>query len=244
MSDLPSGIKGLRVVPADVLYYARLQSAKVKQSDQPARALRKVVHGDYRNIRTSLPPAPEGRYLRSLNIGCGVAGINVLLDQHYGGDVLHCLLDGDRADLSPDGGFRDRYPFQNAVFATFSLLQANGVDKGRIEYAIAAEREWGVPVPVIYDLILSLRSWGYHYPVETYMPAAYNALKPGGTLIIDIRRGQPESTQAEHWQDIEILDQDRKRIRYALIKPTQEQARVLAGRQGLPDHRQNPARSS
>jgi hypothetical protein len=39
------------------------------------------------------------------------------------------------------------------------------------------------------DLALSLRAWGFHFPVETYLPAVMNALRPGGWLIIDVRPG-------------------------------------------------------
>lgn len=38
------------------------------------------------------------------------------------------------------------------------------------------------------DLIISLKSWGFHYPVRTYMKLVKRSLKPGGRIILDIRK--------------------------------------------------------
>ncbi|HEY6021416.1 MAG TPA: hypothetical protein VIY48_16370 [Candidatus Paceibacterota bacterium] len=37
------------------------------------------------------------------------------------------------------------------------------------------------------DLIISTQSWGYHYPVETYLGLAVRSLRPGGRIILDHR---------------------------------------------------------
>ncbi|MGK0448192.1 MAG: SAM-dependent methyltransferase, partial [Polaribacter sp.] len=39
-----------------------------------------------------------------------------------------------------------------------------------------------------FDLIISIISWGFHYPVETYLDEVFDNLKPGGTLIVDVRK--------------------------------------------------------
>ena len=39
------------------------------------------------------------------------------------------------------------------------------------------------------DLILSLMSWGFHYPVSTYLQSVYNTFRDGGIVILDIRKG-------------------------------------------------------
>ena len=37
--------------------------------------------------------------------------------------------------------------------------------------------------------MISLISWGFHYPVETYLDKAYDVLVEGGSMIIDVRKG-------------------------------------------------------
>jgi len=39
------------------------------------------------------------------------------------------------------------------------------------------------------DVVVSILAWGFHFPISTYLPAVYQALKPGGILIVDIRKG-------------------------------------------------------
>jgi len=38
------------------------------------------------------------------------------------------------------------------------------------------------------DLIISLISWGFHYPVDTYLEKAYDLLNKDGILILDVRK--------------------------------------------------------
>ena len=40
------------------------------------------------------------------------------------------------------------------------------------------------------DLILSLHSWGFHYPISVYLDSVIKVLAPNGKIIIDIRRGK------------------------------------------------------
>ena len=39
------------------------------------------------------------------------------------------------------------------------------------------------------DVMISLLSWGFHYPVSTYSDLAVRSLRSGGTLILDVRKG-------------------------------------------------------
>lgn len=46
-----------------------------------------------------------------------------------------------------------------------------------------------LPALKTVDLVFSLVSWGYHYPVTDYLEDACALLRPGGTLILDVRTG-------------------------------------------------------
>ena len=39
------------------------------------------------------------------------------------------------------------------------------------------------------DVVISIISWGFHYPVSTYLEDVHEALVPGGVAILDIRNG-------------------------------------------------------
>ncbi len=122
-----------------------------------------------------------------LDIGCGMAGIDVLLYRHYGKPFLF-LLDGDgqvesRADkinFHPEG----MKPF-NDMAAMKELLELNKVDLGQV-FTLPIGYE-GDPRRV--DLCISLLSWGWHYPVKTYLDLVCRCLRPGGRLILDLRAG-------------------------------------------------------
>jgi len=38
------------------------------------------------------------------------------------------------------------------------------------------------------DVVISLISWGFHYPVETCLDRVHEMLNPGGRLILDVRK--------------------------------------------------------
>ena len=40
------------------------------------------------------------------------------------------------------------------------------------------------------DIVMSLLSWGFHYPIEVYSSTVRQLLKPGGRLILTIRAGK------------------------------------------------------
>ncbi len=132
----------------------------------------------------ALQPYLPKRVTALLDIGCGMAGIDVLFWRHFGNPTLH-LLDGTghtdvrilfHAAMNP----------YNSMPIARRLLEGNGVPGGRVV-------EWPpdplAAVPAC-DLIVSLLSWGFHYPVSTYLGLAERTLSPAGRLILDLRRGQ------------------------------------------------------
>lgn len=105
-----------------------------------------------------------------VDIGCGLAGIDVYLKRRYPNAKL-TLLDSDGG--KPQYGFKSVCrPYGNRRLAE-TLLAAN---------ATAADL-WlpaGYPDLICADLIISLISWGFHYPLSTY--------NVQGTCIADLRK--------------------------------------------------------
>jgi SAM-dependent methyltransferase len=167
------------------------------------------VARDFTMLRPHLPKQATA----VLDIGCGMAGIDLLLWRYYGNPTVH-LLDGT--------GFTDvRILFHpkmdpyNSMPIARRLLEGNGVPGDRIV-------EWA-PDPAAAvpscDLVLSLLSWGFHYPVSTYLRLAERVLKPDGRLILDVRKGQGGlETVATSFSTVAIIDSSVKADRVCFIK--------------------------
>jgi SAM-dependent methyltransferase len=180
------------------------------------------IVGDYEEIKPYLPE----RASRILDIGCGIAGIDVLLYAAYKerGDPDLYLLDRSEMSVGGSGGryrFKDSDRFYNSLAETEKLMLANGIRRERVHLLdVPADSRIAMDEPC--DLIISLISWGYHYPLSTYMDqVAGRLLKPGGKLILDLRKRQAdEDSQAmlARFAIVQTISEDKKRRRVALTK--------------------------
>jgi hypothetical protein len=118
-----------------------------------------------------------------MDIGCGMAGIDVLLSRHYDHVPTFVLYDKSAVDNT-----RSKVGFQLAKnFAAYhshelamSLLAANDVPLKNFACIDASVEH--IPRNFPFDVVISLLSWGFHYPIDTYTPNAK-------LVIADIRKG-------------------------------------------------------
>lgn len=116
-----------------------------------------------------------------LDIGCGLAMVPVILAQRSGIKTIH-LMDGDGTG-EKFADYREIGQPWNDVQTGVDLVRANvpwGVE------VIGHQADPAVTIPV--DLIVSFKSWGLHYPVETYMGLAARSLREPDVLVIDLHR--------------------------------------------------------
>ena len=176
---------GKKLFPA--LAYRRLV-------DREARSRPREIHDlfirdmqeEYRRIRDALPDSP----LHILDIGCGVAAINLFLFRHYRQSPrthFH-LLDKTSTAHRVYYGFKSQGAFYNSLAVARELLIQNGVPAENI-HLMEVTPDLHIPVATPLDLVISLLSWGHHYPVETYLNQVHDRLASGGRLILDIRHG-------------------------------------------------------
>ncbi len=118
-----------------------------------------------------------------LDIGCGMAGIDLFLYLHYCRNVRLQLMDGT-GDTDVKFGFNSRLSPYNHMGITRKFLLMNQVAAGHI-HLHPIDPNTTIPC----DLIISLLSWGFHYPASTYCDLAKRSLKSGGILVLDIRKG-------------------------------------------------------
>lgn len=110
-----------------------------------------------------------------------MAGIDVLLARLYPSAELW-LLDGDGQETR-DGWFDERLEAFSARKPAEELLHVNGTK-------FTGWLDINTPAHLEADLIISLASWGYHYPISTYNVTGYciadlrtSEEKPRGTVI-------------------------------------------------------------
>lgn len=142
-------------------------------------------------IRDFLPVKAD----RILDIGCGIAGIDVLLNQHYQGSANITLLDKNGvSDIFY--GFKKQAAFYNSLPLAQKFLTQNGVSQSQLTLR-DVDKE-GYPTTQKFDVILSLISWCFHYPAEVYAQQVRDSLAEGGVLIVDVRKdtGGKEHLQA------------------------------------------------
>ncbi len=137
---------------------------------------------EYNTIKNFLPTRANA----ILDIGCGMAGIDIFLYRHYStSEPILSLLDKEGISKEIYYGYHGMGAFYNSLAVAKEFLIANAVPPDKI---IASNVDaGGFPKGNAFDVILSLISWGFHYPVEVYLDDAYDALSDAGVLIIDIR---------------------------------------------------------
>jgi SAM-dependent methyltransferase len=134
----------------------------------------------YQSMLPVLPAACESL----LDIGGGLSGIGARICEHYGYETLVAVLDGKNTLAVVD---KHREPFNNAT-QTSRFLRANGVRRHEF---FAPDEE----IDRTFDLIISTQAWCFHIAPEVYLEKVKKALRPNGTLIVDVRKNHPE------WRD-------------------------------------------
>lgn len=121
------------------------------------------------------PMLPNARAM--LDIGGGLSGLGARLNQHYGERLHVCVLDGKTA---PAEVIKHAEPFNNAT-VTQHFLKKNGVRSQ--DFFEPGER---LP-EAAFDLIVSTQAWCFHISPSVYLDQVRKALKPNGTIIVDVR---------------------------------------------------------
>jgi SAM-dependent methyltransferase len=141
------------------------------------------MRSEYESIRAALP----ARVADILDIGCGIAGIDVYLFEHYGrAPTLHLM---DKTQIDPIFyGYESKAAFYNDMSLTRRFLTLNGVPEGKFRFieALAGNLD---KAGEKYDLVLSLIAWGFHFPLEVYLDEVLGNLRPGGRIVVDVRNG-------------------------------------------------------
>ncbi len=155
-----------------------------------------------------------------LDIGCGVAGIDIMLNKHYLSNGQHpsfYLLDKSEVNSKVYYGIEKEAAYYNSLNIAKELLIDNGVESDKI---FLQEVDSSPIYPSDkFDLIISLISWGFHYPIYTYLDQVYDRLNVGGQLIVDVRKGTDGFELLKNkFGSYEVIYEARKHQRVSIVK--------------------------
>lgn len=169
------------------------------------------------NIKPYLPLKAE----KILDIGSGMAGIDLLLAKYYNYSIDIYLLDKEGVSDKIVAGFhqdQSKFAYYNSFSLAREFLESNGLPASRVNTInIGAEP---FPTTERFELIVSLLSWGFHYPVDTYIEDVYRSLHENGVLILDIRkRTDGEKKLEEYFGKKPIcIGQGKENLRFSITK--------------------------
>jgi SAM-dependent methyltransferase len=153
-----------------------------------------------------------------LDIGCGIAAIDALISAHFQHRIKLHLLDKSAVNKHLFYGFKQRGAFYNSLSTAKQLLLQNDVPAQHIILQ-EADQQNTISTQAQYDIVLSLISWGYHYPIETYLQQVCSRIADDGVLIIDVRKGtNGEDKIRKAFSQIEIITNSSKQLRIVASK--------------------------
>jgi SAM-dependent methyltransferase len=146
-----------------------------------------------------------------MDIGCGLGAIDLLLSRHYQHQASFVLVDRNEFTSRPYYGFRRVAAAYNSLEDTLTFLRTNGMDTTKVTTVNVACDPF--PQKVHADVVLSLLSWGHHYPISTYLDDVTEMLSLGGVLVVDVRKGTDGMALLSERFELELVTEDSRSYR-------------------------------
>lgn len=157
-----------------------LREAAERRTEIVTGALEEVYR-EYLPLKAALGDRSIGRVC---DVGCGQGINDVFL--HLEAAPAFTLVDIEHTE--------NQYHFwsdEGAGYASLSaaraLLEENGAAPERIETINPTRTEWA-QAGGNYDLVTSLYSCGFHYPIDAYLELFVDTVSGGGVVCLDLRR--------------------------------------------------------
>lgn len=123
-----------------------------------------------------------------LDIGCGIPALQAYLFNLLDSNPQLFLLDRTRIEQSNWYLYEEKSAFYNSLEIGEEILKLNKVPPENINLIEAPDDGNITLEPKSLNLIISTISWGFHYPISTYIESVYNILSDSGILIVDVRK--------------------------------------------------------
>lgn len=117
-----------------------------------------------------------------VDIGCGLAGMSILLSNYFSNPKLY-LLDENKISEKVRYGFSEEDSFYNSFDILKKILEMNYIKNYSF---IKPDNDFSEIKNV--DLVISLLACGFHFPLFFYFGRIFNCLSEKGVFICDIRK--------------------------------------------------------
>lgn len=146
-----------------------------------------------------------------MDIGCGHGLIDILFYEKYGCN-LH-LVDIETTEAKHHE-YRESGAGYGSLVKARQFLETNGVPRSKIKITNPMKEQIEANN---LDLIISLLSCGFHYPVAEYAEFVKTSLKSGGLFIFDMRENSEQEDFFELFPNWFVIEEHSKSRRIGAI---------------------------
>jgi len=162
-----------------------------------------LFYKEFETFKNYIPNSAEN----IMDIGCGLGIINIYLNEFFEKKPVFFLLDKNRVDRKIKYGFSSNYESYNDLNETKNLLLNNNINKDRINLFNVDQK---IEIKTKIDLVISLKSMGYHYPVDTYIELFQNCCTEKTIFIYDVGDTQyDEDYLKTFFDDVQIIYEEK-----------------------------------
>ena len=163
----------------------------------------KLFYKEFETFKKYLPNSVEN----IMDIGCGLGIINIYLNEFFEKKPVFFLLDKNKVDRKITYGFSSNYESYNDLNETKNILLENNIDTSCM-YLFDVEKQFVITKKM--DLVISLKSMGYHYPINTYIELLRNCCTKDTVFIFDIGDNQyDENYLKKIFDDVKIIYEEK-----------------------------------
>ena len=138
-----------------------------------------------------------------MDIGCGLGIINIYLNSIYTKNITFFLLDKNRIDKKIKYGFSSNYESYNDLSETKNLLLSNEIT---LEQINLFDVEKTINIEEKIDIVISLKSMGYHYPLESYINLFKINCSQDTVFIFDIsKKNYDNKLLSKFFKKVEVI---------------------------------------
>ena len=168
------------------------------QNQNLDESVQNLFEKEYETIKNFLPSNASN----ILDIGCGLAILDIFLAQNYEKPNFF-LIDKNKVDLKIKYGFSKNYESYNNLNETKKILLANNILNEQIFLKNAEEN---IDISEKIDLVLSLKSMAFHYPLENYLELFNKVCDENTEFIFDFSSEKYNETELEkYFSKVEII---------------------------------------
>ena len=162
-----------------------------------------LFYKEFETFKNYIPNSAEN----IMDIGCGLGIINIYLNEFFEKKPVFFLLDKNRVDRKIKYGFSSNYESYNDLNETKNILLNNNIDTNCINL-FDVEKQFLITKKM--DLVISLKSMGYHYPINTYIELLRNCCTKNTVFIFDIGDNQyDENYLKKIFDDVKIIYEEK-----------------------------------